>query len=172
MKYLKPLNALLLFIAVLISCNKKVEEINAYGNDCVFEQIDDNMDGLIDENERIIMSECLETPLKSKNSIENNLIGDWKLIGHGEGWLPTISQPCGYLTITENELTFQFKNGHIDTVSTHSWKIEEVNNGLNFKLNIIHEYVEGLFINQFCENYMYGDATPSDGNMYLYKKIN
>lgn len=92
MKYLKPLNALLLFIAVLISCNKKVEEINAYGNDCVFEQIDDNMDGLIDENERIIMSECLETPLKSKNSIENNLIGDWKLIGHGEdGFQPFLN---------------------------------------------------------------------------------
>ncbi len=84
-----------------------------------------------------------------------------------------MSQPCGYIIISEDKLTFEFRNEYTDTVSTHQWEIEEVNwsGGQYFRLKILPEYVEGLFINQFCENYMYGDATPSDGNMYLYTKV-
>lgn len=159
---------------VLISCNKNEDEgMNENSYDCVFEQNDHDMDGLIDDSERMIMNECMENTLSSKSSIENNLIGEWELIGHGEGWIKSNSQPCGYMIISEDELTFEFRNEHIDIVSTHQWEIEEVNSSgsLSFKFNILPEPIEGLSIGQFCDKYMYGDATPRDGNMYLYAKI-
>lgn len=174
MKYPISATILLLFMMVLISCNKNEdEEINENSYDCIFEQNDNDMDGMIDESERMIMNECMENSLSSKNSIENNLIGEWELIGHGEGWIPSKSQPCGYIIISEDELTFEFRDNNTNIVSTHQWEVEEVNwNGSqNFRLNILPESVEGLSIGQFCENYIYGDATPRDGNMYLYKKV-
>ncbi len=164
---------LALITPLLSSCNKDDNEKNVNKN-CVFVQNDDDRDGIIDETERMIMNDCIANSLSSKSTIQNNLIGIWELIGHGEGWIPTKSQPCGYIEISDNELTFEFKNAHIDTVTTHLWEIEEVNwpGGQYYRLKIAPEYVEGLFITQFCDDYMFGDATPSDGNMYLYKKIN
>ena len=157
-----------------MSCNKKESELNANGYNCFFEQIDENMDGLIDDGERMIMNECMENSLNSISSIKNNLIGEWALIGHGEGWYPLFSKPCAYITITTNELTLEFQNGEIDTITTHTWDIEEVDSGSSnyFKLKIDQEFVEGLWITYFCENYMFGDGTPSDSNMYLYQKMN
>ncbi len=174
MNHLKFSTALVFLMTVLMSCNTNEDkEIIDNSLDCFFVQNDDNMDGLIDDTERMIMNECMGNSLPSKSGIESNLIGEWELTGHGEGWLPTISQPCGYIIISEDELIFEFKNEYTDTISTHLWEIEEVNwsGGQYFRLNVIPEDVEGLFINQFCENYMYGDGTPSDGNMYLYRKV-
>ena len=161
-------------MTILFSCKKNENEgISEKSYDCVFEQNDNDMDGLIDDTERMIMNECMENSLSSKSSIENNLIGEWELIGHGEGWNPDKSQPCGYIIISEDELIFEFRNEYIDITSTHQWHIEEVssNGNLSFKFKILPESTEGLSISRFCDNYMYGDATPRDGNMYLYKKV-
>ena len=40
-----------------------------------------------------------------------------------------------------------------------------------FRLKIDSDFQQGLRMTNFCENYMFGDATPSDGNMYLYEKV-
>lgn len=161
-------------LSIIISCNEDEIDKTQDGTDCVFEQIDENMDGLIDDSERLIMEECMTNSLSSKSSIKTNLIGTWRIIGHGEGWLPTISQPCANIIFSPDELTFEFQNEFTDTVRTYRWDIEQVNSGMSnyFKLTIDSEYQEGLWITNFCENYMYGDATASDGNMYLYEKIN
>ena len=174
MKYSISTTILLLLMIVLISCHRNEDEkINENNYDCVFEQNDNDMDDMIDDTERIIMNECMETSLLSKSSIKNNLIGEWELIGHGEGWNTSKSQPCGYIIIYDDELTFEFRNERIDIVSTHQWEIQEVNSseGISFKFNILPESIEGLSIGQFCSKYLYGDATSRDGNMYLYAKI-
>lgn len=137
---------------------------------CVFEQNDADMDGIIDETERSIMTECDENAFESKSEIEDNLIGEWKLIGHGEGWIPTISQPCGYATFTKEELTFQYNDGIIDTTYIRTWEIE-VFDSSNFRLKINPSGVIGLNITKFSSKYFYGDYTPVDGNMYLYEKV-
>lgn len=142
--------------------------------ECTFEQNDETMDGFIDENERAIMNACTDNALTNKTAITQNLIGEWELIGHGEGWVPKVSQPCGYIIIGEEELTLQFTSGYTDTVITYPWEIEERqhNRGTSFSLNLLPEqYFYPLYINQFCDEYMYGDGTPSDGNMYLYQKV-
>lgn len=158
---------------MLLSCSYESDNRSDKLTDCVFEQHDENMDGLIDETERIIMDECMDNRLSSKSSIEFNLIGEWCLIGHGEGWVPSKSQPCAYIEISSEELTLQFQNEFTDTTITTSWEIEEINSDLfnYFKLNIESEFHNGLWITNFCEQFMFGDATPSDGTMYLYEKV-
>lgn len=160
-------------LSILVSCNKDENGKNQSDYDCVFEQNDNDMDGLIDDTEKMIMDECMENSLSSKSKIENNLIGEWELVGHGEGWFPSISQPCGYIIISEDDLTFEFRNENNDIASTYQWEIEEVSSsgGIFFKLEILPEPPEGLIISRFCDNYMFSDATPRDGNMYLYKKV-
>lgn len=173
MKQITIIFTALVLLSILVSCNKDENDQNQIATDCVFEQIDENMDGLIDDSERLIMDECIANSLSSKSSIKANLIGEWRIIGHGEGWLPTISQPCGKITFSPEELTFEFRNEFIDTIRIFGWDIEEVNSGMfnYFKLIIDSDYQEGLWLTNFCENYIFGDATPSDGNMYLYEKM-
>ena len=173
---MKNLNFTLILVVALtlfMSCDKEDTFVDPGSHSCVFEQNDEDMDGLIDATERSIMDQCSENAFTSKSEIEDNLIGEWELIGHGEGWIPTKSQPCAYVTITADELTFEYESAGTDTTTMHSWEIEEVNGsgGTFFRLNTFPEYVEGLLITQFCLTYMYGNAMPSDGNMYLYQKV-
>ena len=159
------------FIAILFflfSC-KKEESVTSI-SDCVFEQVDEAMDGLIDDDERAIMESCRESRLLNLEDIQSNIIGTWELIGHGEGWVPSISQPCASIEISETELRFTFSNANIDISTLHSWEIIEAS-PTAYYLQAAPP-AEGLYSNIFCEEYMYIDATPADGNMYLYQKVN
>ena len=164
--------SLIFSICVFAACSKE-EETNEENYDCEFVQNDDDMDGLIDETERSIMQSCFNDPLTGVEEISSNLIGEWQLIGHGEGWVSTVSKPCAYITIYEDSLKFEFKSGYRDTITYHPWKVEEINHhsGKYYRFSTDPDYAEGLFINTFCEDYMYGDATPVDGNMYMYEKV-
>jgi hypothetical protein len=143
-------------------------EMEMESNDCVFEQIDDNEDGWIDSTEQAIMNECFENRFMTRQQIEDNLIGEWNLVGHGEGWLPKYSQPCANIIIKSDELIFDFEDGFIDTISTHQWSIKETNSGEFFlEAEPISFY---LNFSTFCEEYIFLNHTPSDGNMYLYQK--
>ena len=183
MKTLNPIITFLALCIILFSCseNETIDvdetteptEISEMTYDCEFVQNDDKMDGFIDDTERAIMTECMENELSSIQMIKDSLRGKWELIGHGEGWIPAISQPCGYIVFCDDELEFDFSNGFIDTIRTLTWDIELVNSaGRDFFTLTLSENVEGLFLNHFCEEYIYGDATPVDGNMYLYRKMN
>jgi hypothetical protein len=141
--------------------------------DCTFVQNDGDKDGLIDETERSIMTTCIEERFTSIAEIKSNLIGEWELIGHGEGWDPTRSKPCGYIIFTENEFEFEYQDANTDTMIRQSWDIEKVDwaGGTYFKLRTDPNYIHTLFASRFCNNYFFGDATPRDGNMYLYEKV-
>lgn len=58
-------------LSILVSCNIDESDQNSF--DCIFEQIDENMDGLIDDTERSIMEECRTNSLSSRSSIKANL---------------------------------------------------------------------------------------------------
>lgn len=179
----------LLLVITFISCNNGDTDLTDDQNpdveqdmdtvlvdrihDCTFEQIDENMDGRIDDNERMIMTECIANSIVSKSSIESNLIGEWELIGYGHSWVPFPSQPCGYINISEDELTIEYMDGDTTLVSSHDWEIEEVvwSNGQIFSLNISPAPIRRFEPNRFCENYMFVDDTPVDGNMYLFTRI-
>jgi len=142
-------NSKFILIAILAFFAACEETTFTNQNDCVFVE-NDNMDGIIDDTERGIMDYCRENSFTSKSEIESNLIGEWKLIGHGEGWISTLSQPCAYITILEGTLAFEFEQKYmdvyeVDTITFHSWEIEEVNwaGGQYFSLNTT-PYAPGL----------------------------
>ncbi len=174
MKFSK-LVIIIIFTISIISCNKDDDQNITQRQNCPFVQNDDDMDGLIDENERGIMTACQENGFTSKIALENNLIGEWKLIGHGDEWSPTKSQPCASITFSRDEFVYELTNEFFDTVATFGYEIEESvrpSGDPYFFLKIQAGILNGLFINQFCADHMFGDATPLDGNMYLYEKVN
>lgn len=164
----------LILISLLLtaSCGDDPEESTHVYN-CVFDSTDKSDNGVIDDEERAIMNDCRNQSLFSKNDIEENLIGAWELIGHGEGWFVSVPEPCGYLMISEDELRLEFTSAYRDTVSFHEWMIEEVINGSgsNFHLRV-EPVAHEVAMTVFCESFMYVNNTPVDGNMYLYEKVN
>jgi len=156
------------------SCDKLTKEdkiIEVY--DCEFQQVDENMDGYIDDQEQEMIQLCDENAFDSKEEIKDNLVGHWILVGHGEGARPNLSQPCAYIIVKTDELTFKFESGTIDVMITTSWDVNEIetSSATFFRLNTGDEYIEGLNISQFCEEYIYAGGIIFDANMYLYKKI-
>ncbi len=51
----------------------------------------------------------MKNALFEKDIARKNLIGNWELIGHGEGWIPAASQPCSFINISESELVLTFQ---------------------------------------------------------------
>jgi len=141
--------------------------------DCVFEQNDENRDGVLDENELSIMDDCRNNELGSVSEIESNLIGEWVLIGHGEGWVPTISQPCSNIIITEDNLEWSISDGWKDTTIITTWEIIELNPPLGsaHRLVVGSDFSYGLDMVRFCERYMFGNEFVFDGNIYIYEKV-
>ena len=157
------------------SCTKQKVDHSLLMN-CPFVQDDHSEDGYIDDNERALMDQCSANQLTSADDIRNNLLGEWQLIGHGEGWIPTVSQPCASLLITATEITFNYGDKHIDIQSTHLWELQTtiVNTpppNLRHRITTTPDLEVRLGITTFCDNYMYGNSTPSDGNMYLFEKV-
>jgi len=172
MKYFLSIFTFAVAATLCISCDKECNDVGVNEPyDCTFVQNDDDQDGIIDATERSLMDQCLENRLTKTQDISANLIGEWELIGHGEGWFPETSQPCGYLWVTADSIKFQFQNATIDTTAWYSWSIEEVNTESGVGLVLTPLPIQGLFISTFCDQYMFGDATPVDGNMYLYEKV-
>ena len=111
--------------------------------------------------------------MTTKSEIENNLIGEWELIGYGNGWSPTISKPCISIKISQNNLLIDFADSNSSSISDHAWEIIETATStgeIHFRLNM--EPVFNIGVSKFCDAYMYGDSTPRDGNMYLFEKVN
>ncbi len=150
----------------LIGC-KKSESISSLEINCPFVQDDDTEDGRIDDAERKIMEDCFASRITNQVLLVENLIGTWDLIGHGEGWVTNVSQPCASIEITSDEAFLTFANEWIDTSSVHSWSLIPGFAG-DFLLELDPPSAIGLSLNVHCENYMYLDHTPADGNMYLF----
>jgi len=149
---------------------EQVEE--AYVFDCTFVQNEETADGWFNETESKIITECDKNQLTTVENIKQNLIGEWELVGHAVGWALPISLPCAHIEITENELIFTFEDQTKNTVTNHTWSIEE---GTRYGKEVLVLNVEpktiALSAHSFCELYMYQDYTPQDGNMYLYQKM-
>lgn len=159
-------------LALFNSCDD-CNNPKSFTYDCTFVQVDENMDGVFDEEEQKIVGDCTEAKFTSAKEAKENIIGDWVIVGHAEGWITSYSQPCGYLSFTEDELTYQFESNYTDTIVTMSYDINEFTsaNVNHLTLEVGDNYLEGLNINVFCSDYMIEHALALDGNMYIYKKV-
>jgi len=117
MESLKFIAVFVLILTLLVSCSKEADH-------CTFVINEASEDGLFDEMERAIINDCSENSFLSKSEIESNLIGEWELTGYAVGWFATVTQPCGYIVISEDQLTFKYEDAYTKTHSTHGWTIE------------------------------------------------
>ena len=162
MRNFNNLLSLMVILLLLTSCeNVDVNSLN---------------DGLIDEAERAIMDECSSNHLTLKSDIENNLIGEWELIGHGNSTALDESEPKIYLTISNDEIVIEYEDEDENWTDTVSWVVEEVNTsaGQFFRLETTPYHFE-ILISNFCENYMYLEVASvrvESTKMYLYEKVN
>ena len=164
-----PLVMMICTITFFSACCSDDEQVDPTSMDCIFVQNDDDKDGLIDETEQSIMEDCRNNQITDRDELKSNLIGEWNIVGHGEGWIATVSQPCGRAIFTELELTFDFHSGYEDTTYVRNWDIIETESG-GLIFEVIGGSVYPLNINVFCDDYMFFNHTPLDGNMYLYEK--
>lgn len=138
-------------------------------------EIDSLNDGLIDDAERAIMDECSSNHLTSKSDIENSLIGEWELIGHGNSTAIDEIEPNIYLTISSENLIIEYQSAIENWTDTVTWEIEETNTpaGQFFRLETTPYHFE-ILISNFCENYMYLEVASvrvESTKMYLYEKV-
>lgn len=157
--------------SLFISCSKSEPTIELKGPDCEFVQDDDAMDGLLDSIELAMMETCRENPLTSVEAIKNNLIGEWELVGFGAGWSAQATQPCGYIIFTEDELIYEFENADTKISYQSAWDVEDFGSG-GFSLTPLSGDKEGLVLNQFCEQFMYGPIFIFDVDKHIYQKVN
>ncbi len=160
------------------SCEKPVEALDTLNPHpvsppCLFEGQENSMDGYIDDTERSWMMDCFSGSYQSVEEIKASLLGDWELVGFGEGWAPSLTQPCGHITFDETTLNFDFENEFIDTTLATSWTLDSTFslNVKGFKLVTDIDFTDALDLRVFCEEFIFHDATPSDGNMYIYRRI-
>jgi len=161
---------LTLVLIVTISCNRENDPSNSRSNyDCEFVENENSADGLLDDTELEMLRSCRAEPFTNESEIAAHLIGEWELVGFGGGSRRIVTQPCGYITISTEELTFEFHSGYLDTISVHQWEIE--NNWLKVQPPEKH-----LSLNLFCDQYMIGNysdvgAQTVDVDQYIYEKV-
>lgn len=132
-----------------------------------------NDDSEIDATERMLIDDCSQNQISTKQEIASNLIGDWELIGYGSFWPSTRSMPKIFMKITVDELIFDFEDDNNNVTSKHDWDILEdtISGIIVYRLGLEPMSIEPMGINSFCADYMYGDATPVDGNLYILEKV-
>lgn len=159
-----------LIMTVFFSCNDdEMEWSPNSSHDCEFVENLDSTDGLLDDTERDIISNCSENAITTRSEIATNLLGEWELVGFSDGWQSNTTQPCGYITIMDSELVFEFHSEYLDTISFYNWEIE--NNWLKVTPEDRH-----LSMTLFCEEYMHGSfsefgVVTFDVDEYIYKKV-
>lgn len=163
-------NLLLLSVLVLLcACDDDDVRIIEPISDCQFVEQANTTDGRWDESERNTVRDCQEDKLTSNEAIATNLIGEWELVGFGDSSFSNITQPCGYMVITNDELIFEFHSEYTDILSVHSWEIEN-------QLLRVHPPNKHLTMNVFCDQFMHGVFTDFgtfavDVDQYIYEKV-
>lgn len=140
--------------------------------DCTFIQDASTADSWFNDFESSAIKQCGANQYKSIESIKQNIIGEWELIGHAVGRAAPISKPCAHININKEELVFTFINETVDTVINCNWEIiEDERFGEKvFRLKVKPSF-NALNMHSFCAEYMFEDNTPVDGFMYLYQKM-
>lgn len=111
--------------------------------------------------------------LESSNSIKENLLGDWGLIGIVPGWRKFKSgEKCLHLTITEDAiLLLDMKTGIESTISYEVIPFE-INSYTGFYLRTDEDvWNKQVGIEVFSENKMFGSGKIADGDIYIYEKL-
>lgn len=161
-----------LSLLMFSSCSNDDDGNNGDANSlkpCSFVQNDEDMDGVLDDNERSLWNQCIEEKIEGRAEIRAALIGEWELIGHAEGWIPTLSQPCGKLSITNEEVSLEFHSFHTDTTVTFPF---ELNEDEDWFLIDAPELIEWLLpFSSVSDQLLVGPENVDDATIFIYEKV-
>ena len=145
-----------------------LEELYPY--ECEFVDIDDSPDAKWNGDELEIVRACEDERYKTIEEIENNLKGEWELIGHyTDCWhVGADDQPCGYLWFEDKEVVVDFHDAFIDTLYRTSWEIDEKHG----ELTLIFDYPlwQTYRLNSFCDSHISRVYNGDDFYILIYEK--
>jgi len=133
----------------------------------------DKDDTIPSEKAQAIRETCRTEALTDSLTIAQNLVGDWKLVGYGCGHCVPHEAPKVELNLTENTGILELSNAGVDdTLHAFEWTLERYNIGtesvgFRFKASPSHY---ALHMDFFCQQYMFFDDTPLDGQFMLFQK--
>ena len=156
----KLLSILFFTSLLLIACNKNESELE---NEVAVESVEE-LDA--------IMENCRNNEFETREEIENNLIGEWRLVGIRAGWIDDFT--LGNITLNIDENKIVLNDLETGEVSETDWNLKffEVNTYQFYYL----ETDEDVFNNRigmetFCSDYMFGSGRVDDGSTYVYAKV-
>jgi hypothetical protein len=136
-------------------------------------QCADKDDTIPSEQAQELRTTCQTNAYEDSLQIAKNLVGDWKLVGYGCGFCAPHEAPKVTLTLTPNTGILDLSNAGVDdTLHTFEWNLARFNidtQSVRFRFNATpHHYA--LSMNHFCEEYMFFDNMPLDGQFMLFQK--
>ena len=138
---------------------------------CSFVQVDENMDGLFDDEERELWETCIANEITNEDDIRNNIIGEWELVGYVAGWFPHISEPCSRILITEDEVLMDYHSLFTDTTITFPYKIDN-SDPFRSIFEISQEELRGILpITAVSEDLMVGPERIADADIHIYQRV-
>lgn len=164
-------NVVLLSVFVFLLCACQDDDVSLLEpiSDCQFVEQANTTDGRLDEMERNTINDCRDNKLETNEEITANLIGEWELVGFGDAAFSNITQPCGYMVITDEQLIFEFHSEYTDILSKYSWEVEN-------QLLKVDPPNRHLSMTLFCDQFMHGIFSEfgtfvTDSDQYIYEKV-
>jgi len=162
----------LISIAILFSaCNRE-------------DPVENNCDKEVNLEEYLALEDqCRDSEYNSVETIRENLIGEWQLLGIYSVAFDSLFQECIMLEIDENNIVL--KNLDTGEEKSTEWKIEsyEVNSYTVIYLRTDESFdpisppasdvytIDRLGMETFSENLMFGTGRVDDAGSYLYEKV-
>ncbi len=119
-----------------------------------------------------MMRTCRESEFLSREEIENNLIGDWQLIGIRSGWVNEFEKKDIRLKIDAEKIVLNDRTTGEIFETDWELKFVEVN---SYQYHYLETDEDGfnnrLGMETFCEEMMYGTGRVDDADIYVYYKV-
>lgn len=126
----------------------------------------------ISNEELAVLEDCQNKPISTIKQIEENLIGNWKLVGYACGNCIDGRSPKVSISFQPGEGRIQYEDEFEKFDEGFTWRVEESNNIFGEKVLALKTkpIFSGLFADVFCQNYMAYNNTPVDGPLLIYAK--
>ncbi|PHN05000.1 hypothetical protein [Flavilitoribacter nigricans] len=126
-------------------------------------------DGFSEATKDILLA-CRANPLQDADTIRQQLIGNWKLIGYAcsgcAGYGPTTAN----ITFTADGGQFNYKSEFEEVNFNFDWQVEE-NTAFGGEFLLKTEPTHfALTMSNFCAGYMSHDTRAGSGTLHIYEK--
>lgn len=122
------------------------------------------------EEVKAILLDCRAHPLEDVDSIGQQLIGNWTLIGYDCSFCTPHANPVASITFTENGGQFQYKTELEEVNFNFDWQLKDNrDSGGEIMLTTDPKHY-GLTMSNFCKGYMSHDRRALDGTLHIYEK--